>query len=186
MSTFGRDGIATQSLGVHFEETQFSTVEPRPDGGLFALRGDQLEAYLADGVPDPAFPPRRVSPSRRLFPLAGGKSLVAVEILSSSQLTRVNPDGSADPGFGDAGVIRTTIGVEAATELPSGKIVIAGITSGGTHELYNELEVALVNPDDSLSRGLGNNGVLGCSCGRRADPGWRHRRQSLRHGQAPP
>ncbi|HWO84761.1 MAG TPA: hypothetical protein VNM38_13370, partial [Solirubrobacterales bacterium] len=42
-TTFGRDGIATQSLGVHFEETGFSTVEARPDGGLVALRGDQLE-----------------------------------------------------------------------------------------------------------------------------------------------
>lgn len=159
-TTFGKDGIATQSLGVHFEETQFSSVEARPDGGLVALRGKQLETYLADGSPDPASPPRRVSPSRRVFPLAGGKSLVGVEVFGNSHLTRVNADGSVDPSFGNAGVIRTTIGVEAATELPSGEIVIAGVTSGGTHELYNELELALVNPDGSLSQDLGHNGVL--------------------------
>ncbi|HVD38351.1 MAG TPA: delta-60 repeat domain-containing protein [Solirubrobacterales bacterium] len=159
-STFGRDGIATQSLGVHFEETGFSTVDARPDGGLVALRGDQLESYLADGAPDPAFPPRRVSPSRRVFPLAGGKSLVAVDVFGDSQLTRVNPDGNADPGFGDAGAIRVPVGVQAATELPSGEIVIAGVFSGGTHELFNAVEIALVNPDGSLSPGLGSNGAL--------------------------
>jgi uncharacterized delta-60 repeat protein len=159
-NTFGKDGIATQSLGVHFEETQFSTVEARPDGGLVALRGDQLETYLADGAPDPAFPPRRVSPSRRVFPLAGGKSLVAVEVFGESQLTRVNADGNADPSFGDAGVIRTPFRVQAATELPTGKIVTAGVISGGTHETYNAIEVALLNPDGSLSQGVGSNGVL--------------------------
>jgi uncharacterized delta-60 repeat protein len=159
-STFGRDGIATQSLGVHFEETGFSTVDARPDGGLVALRGDQLESYVADGAPDPAFPPRRVSPSRRVFPLAGGKSLVAVDLFGDSQLTRVNADGNADPSFGDAGAIRVPVGVQAATELPSGKIAVAGVISGGTHELYNAVELALLDPDGSLSPGLGSNGVL--------------------------
>jgi uncharacterized delta-60 repeat protein len=159
-STFGRDGIASQSLGIHFEETQFSSVEARPDGGLVALRGDQLETYLADGSPDPAFPPRPAPPSRRVFPLAGGKSLVGVEGFGDSHLTRVNADGNADPSFGDAGVIKAPLRVQGATELPSGKIVIAGVTSGGTHELYNELELALVNPDGSLSQDLGRNGVL--------------------------
>ena len=159
--TFGKDGIATQSLGVHYEETNFSSVEARPDGGLVALRGDQLEAYLADGAPDPAFPSRRVAPSRRVYPLAGGKSLVDVDVFGDSQLTRVNPDGNADPSFGDGGAIRVPVGVQAATELPSGKIVIAGVFSGGTHELVNRLEVALVNPDGSLSQGVGSSGVLG-------------------------
>jgi uncharacterized delta-60 repeat protein len=158
--TFGRDGIATQSLGVHFEETQFSDVEARPDGGLVALRGNQLESYLADGTPDPAFPPRRVSPSRRVFPLAAGKSLVAVDVFGDSQLTRVNADGNADPSFGGAGAIRTPVRAQAATELPSGKIMIAGVFSGGTHEIYNAVELALVNPDGSLFQGLGRNGVL--------------------------
>jgi uncharacterized delta-60 repeat protein len=159
-STFGRDGIATQSLGVHFEETGFSTVDALPDGGLVALRDDQLETYLADGTPDPASPPRRVSSSRRVFPLAGGKSLVAVEAFGSMYLTRVNPDGSDDPSFGDAGRIKVPLTVQAATELPSGEIVIAGVFSGGTHEVFNAVEVALVNPDGSLSQGLGSNGVL--------------------------
>jgi hypothetical protein len=160
-SSYGKDGIATQSLGVHYEETNFSTVEARPDGGLVALRGDQLESYRADGAPDPVSPPRRVSPSRRVFPLAGGKSLVAVDVFGDTQLTRVNADGSADPSFGDAGVTRVPVGVEAVAELPSGRIVIAGVFSGGTHELFNQLELAFLNPDGSLSQDLGSNGVLG-------------------------
>ncbi|HWO82903.1 MAG TPA: hypothetical protein VNM38_03835, partial [Solirubrobacterales bacterium] len=119
-----------------------------------------LETYLADGTPDPAFPPRRVSPSRRVFPLAGGKSLVAVEAFGSTHLTRVNPDGSDDPSFGDAGRIKVPLTVQAATELPSGRIVITGVISGGTHELFNAVNLALLNPDGSLDQGLGSNGVL--------------------------
>jgi uncharacterized delta-60 repeat protein len=155
-STFGRDGIASQSLGVHFEETQFSSVEARADGGLVAQRGDQLESYLADGAPDPAVPPQRVSPYRKVFPLAGGKSLVSVD----SSLTRVNADGSDDPSFGGTGTIKLPGPVDAAAELPSGKVVVVHLISGGTHGIINVLTVALVNPDGSIDQSLGREGFL--------------------------
>jgi uncharacterized delta-60 repeat protein len=155
-STFGRDGVASQSLGVHFEETQFSSVEARADGGLVAQRGEQLESYLANGAPDPAVPPQRVSVYRKVFPLAGGKSLVT----GGSSLTRVNPDGSDDPSFGDTGTIKLPIGVDAAAELPSGKVVVVNLVSGGTHGIINILTVALVNPDGSIDQGLGREGFL--------------------------
>ena len=157
--TFGKDGIATQSLGVHFNETQFSSVEARPDGGLVALRGDQLESYLASGAPDPAAPPHRVSIYRKAFPLAGGKSLVA----GALSLTRVNADGSADPSFGGTGTIKVPVQAQAAAELPSGKILIADTISGGTHTIINEVRVALLNPDGSADQGLGTRGEIALS-----------------------
>ncbi len=155
-TTFGADGIATQSLGVHFEETQFSSLEARPDGGLIAQRHDQLESYLADGAPDPAAPPQRVSPYRQVFPLAGGKSLVANDL----RLTRVNADGSVDPSFGGTGTIKVPSTVRAAAELSSGKVLVASTFSGGTHTIINTLTAALVNPDGSIDRGVGTKGFL--------------------------
>jgi uncharacterized delta-60 repeat protein len=155
-TTFGADGIATQSLGVHFEETQFLSVEARSDGGLVGQRDQQLESYLADGTPDPAVPPQPVSYDRRVFPLAGGKSLVAAE----STLTRVNADGSVDPSFGGTGTIKMPPGVQAAAELPSGKVLVAGVASGGTHGIINTLTAALVNPDGSIDQGVGTKGFL--------------------------
>lgn len=155
-STLGKAGIATQSLGTHFEETQFSSVEARSDGGIVAQRHDQLESYLANGAPDPAAPPQQVSAYRKVFPLAEGKSLVAGE----SSLTRVNADGSVDPSFGGMGTIKVPIQVQAAAELPSGKILIASATSGGTHTVINALTVVLVNRDGSIDWGLGTKGLL--------------------------
>jgi uncharacterized delta-60 repeat protein len=159
-STFGKDGIATQSLGAHFEETQISSIEARPDGGLVAQRDDQVESYLANGAPNPASPPRRVSPSRRVFPLRGGGSLVAVEVAGESHLTRVSVDGSADPSFGDGGTATIPIRPQAAAELASDKILIAGVTSGGTHGFFSHLELARVNPDGSVDQSLGRKGIL--------------------------
>ena len=155
-STFGKGGIATESLGIHYLETQFSSVEARPDGGLVAQRGNQLESYLANGTPDPAVPPQSAWPYRRVFPLADGKSLVVGE----SRLTQVNADGSVDPSFGGTGTIKVPFQVGAAAELPSGKILIVNATSGGIHVFFSNVTVALVNPDGSIDQGLGAKGVL--------------------------
>ncbi len=155
-STFGKGGIATQSLGIHYRETQFSSVEARLDGGLVAQRDDQLESYLANGAPDPAAPAHQVSPYRKVFPLAGGKSLVA----GASSLTRVNADGSVDPSFGGTGTIKVPVQVQAAAELPSGKTLVVNAASGGIHVFFSTLTVALVNPDGSIDQDLGTKGVL--------------------------
>jgi uncharacterized delta-60 repeat protein len=155
-SALGKDGIATQSLGIHFQETQFSSVEARPDGDLVAQRGNRLESYLANGAPDPAAPAPRASFYRKVFPLASGKSLVAGE----SSLTRVNVDGSVAPSFGGTGTIKPPVQAQVAAELPSGKILIASATSGGTHTIINDLTVALVNQDGSIDRGFGTEGLL--------------------------
>lgn len=155
-STFGRGGIATESLGTHFNETQFSSVEARPYGGIVAQRDRQLESYLANGAPDPTAPPQPVSTYRKVFPLAGGKSLV----IGESSLTRVNADGGVDPSFGGNGTIKMPFQAQAAAELLSGRILVVNATSGGIHQFFNLVTVALVNQDGSIDQGLGTKGVL--------------------------
>lgn len=155
-SIFGSDGIATQSLGMHFLETGFSSVEALPGGGLVAVRrhqfgNEQLESFLANGAPDPGAPPRRVSASRKIFPLAGGKSLVRDEF----SLTRVNPDGSVDTSFDGDGTIELPWQPLAAAELPSGKVLVAGTIVETLHAASVSVAVKLINPDGSVNRGAG-------------------------------
>lgn len=155
-STSGSGGIATQSLGTHYEETEITDLQARDDGGLILQRDDQVEAYLADGAPDPAVPPRAVSQYRGVFPLASGKSLV----LEKSGLTRVNPDGSVDASFGGSGTIKPPVEPRAVAELPSGKILLVRAEIGGTHTRLAWASIGLLNPDGSIERGLGSRGVL--------------------------
>lgn len=155
-STFGSDGIASQSLGIHYEETEISNLQPRADGDLVLQRDRQVEAYLADGAPDASVQTRRVSPYRRVFPLAGGKSLV----LGDSGLTRINPDGGVDTSFGGDGTVEPPFDPEAAAELPSGKLVLASAEVGGIHTFFANASIGLLNPDGSVERGLGTKGVL--------------------------
>lgn len=155
-TTFGKDGIATSSLGIHYEETGFSSVEVRPDGGLFAQREEEVMAYLPSGAPDPAAPPQRVPRYRKVFPVAGGKSLVLVNY----RLTRVNGDGSVDPSFGDNGTVKLAAPASVAAELPSGKILLVGTGAGGTHVIIAWITVQMLNPDGSVDRGLGKDGTM--------------------------
>lgn len=157
-NAFGQDGIATQSLGTHFYETEFSSLETRPDGGLLARRGDQLEAYLASGAADPAAPPREVSPYREAFPLAGGKILV---VSDERNLTRTNADGSIDSSFGGTGTIKAPVWVQQAAELPSGKVLVASASVGGTHTIFTSVAFALINQDGSVDQEPGRDGIGG-------------------------
>jgi hypothetical protein len=144
-SALGSEGVATQSLGTHYDETEISNLQTRADGSLVLQRDGQVEAYLADGALDAAVQPRRVSQYRRVFPLASGKSLV----LEESGLTRVNPDGSVDTSFGGSGTIKPPLEPRAAAELPSGKLVLVSAERGGTHTHFAWASIGLLNPDGS-------------------------------------
>lgn len=154
-SSFGADGVATHSLGVHFAETHFWRLMARADGGLVAQRDDSLESYLPDGAPDPAAPPRHFERYSRIFPVAGGKSLV----LSRAELTRINADGSVDTSFG-GGTVKVASEARTVAELPSGKVLVVGFGAGGTHEVFTWVTVQVVNSDGSIDRGVGKDGTL--------------------------
>jgi uncharacterized delta-60 repeat protein len=150
-TTFGKDGIATQGLGLHYKETGFSNLGVRADGGLVAQQDNQVEYFLVDGKPDPAVPPQHVSTDREVVPLAGGKSLV----IEGNKLTRVNSDGSVDTSFG-GGAVQTRESARTAAELASGQILLIGtpIVSKQTSTL---ISIGLVNPDGTLDPVTGEN-----------------------------
>ncbi len=139
--------IATQSLGIHYETTGFASLIARADGGITALQGDRIETYLADGAPDPNTAPRQAPPEGKLFPVGDGRTLV----LGYKKLTRVNPDGSVDKSFGGTGTIEPPYGARAVYELGSGKIAVVSTEVGGTHTLFANVSIELLNQNGSVN-----------------------------------
>ncbi|MCC7307089.1 MAG: VCBS repeat-containing protein, partial [Acidobacteria bacterium] len=83
-------------------------------------------------------------------------------------VTRLNPDGSFDPGFGDGGKVFTDFGTkgdsaQSAAYQPDGKIVVAGFKSqtpsGGTGGPA-DFALARYNPDGSLDQSFGAGGKV--------------------------
>jgi uncharacterized delta-60 repeat protein len=136
----------TQSLGIHFERTRFASVLPRANGSLVALRELRLESFLADGTPDPASPSLQAPAEGRLFPAAGGKTL----LLGYKKLTRLEPDGSVDRSFGGTGTIEPPYGAQAVAELGSGRIAVVSVETGGTHTIYSNVSIELRSQDGAL------------------------------------
>jgi uncharacterized delta-60 repeat protein len=144
-TTFGTDGIASQSLGTHYEKIGFTSLIPRADGGLIALQENgRIVSYLSDGAPDPAVPPTKVSGGGGVFPVADGERLV----VNRHKLTRVDADGSTDKDFGKAGSVTVPFGVHVA-ELPSGKIVVVSTEVIGPRTLTFHVSVTVLNRDGS-------------------------------------
>lgn len=116
-------GAPVADIGRHFKQTGFTALEALPDGGLIAERNGRLESYSAAGSLQRP-PPQPSGESRPGFPLKGGKRLVFGD--EGRTVTRLNPDGSVDTGFGDSGTVNLELplGPEAAFELPSGMVVL--------------------------------------------------------------
>jgi uncharacterized delta-60 repeat protein len=148
-TTFGADGVATQSLGTHLETTEISSVVARPDGGLLAQQGDHVEAFLPNGSPDGSFAPIATGSEREaLFPAAGGESFV----LGEGRLTRLNPDGTVDTSFGDAGTAKVPSGTIAVGNLGSGKVVALSYQPIGARNANYDVGVTVLGEDGSPDR----------------------------------
>jgi uncharacterized delta-60 repeat protein len=156
---FPRRGTQTQVLGSHYWETGFSALGARADGGLVAGRDYRVESFLPNGAPDSAAPPRQLPEFSQWFPLASGKSLVQ----KASKLTRLNPDGSVDTSFGTEGSVDWVDYASAATELPSGKILVAGAGAGGTHVTFYFVNYELFGADGTVAGGWSGSEGLGLS-----------------------
>jgi uncharacterized delta-60 repeat protein len=143
-TTFGADGVAGSNLGTLLYPAELTGVTARPDGGFVVRQGDHLDSYLADGAPDPAAPPVPVPvPVGRTFPAAGGKSYV----LDRRNLTRLRPDGTADPSFGKGGTAEVPKGTVGVVELSSGKIDAITINLHVGKNPRVVLEVVILQPD---------------------------------------
>jgi uncharacterized delta-60 repeat protein len=148
-TTFGADGIAAQTLGIHFAETAFTSVAARSGGGVVAQHGSEYESFLADGAPDPAPPPPPLAAPGTVFPASGGRSLV----IADGKLTRLEPDGTADPSFGDAGTVKVVASTQAVAELGSGKIALVSVQGEGARDFMDYIQVSTLNADGSPDGG---------------------------------
>jgi uncharacterized delta-60 repeat protein len=148
-STFGADGIATQVLGTHYAQTGFTSAYARPDGGLVAQQGERIVAFGADGSPDSSFsaPPDLADGESSVAPAAGGKTFVVGYL----GLSRLNPDGSLDTGFGKSGTVAGFDGARAVAELPSGKIVVISVRLAGARNPNDYVGITLLNQDGSTA-----------------------------------
>jgi uncharacterized delta-60 repeat protein len=154
---FGADGIARESLGSHYEETAFTQIQARADGGIVAQRKGQVDNYLANGAPDPSVPP--VVEQREVFPAAGGRSFVLREVKVDNYLTLLEPDGTPDRAFG-GGTVKVSYGVQAVAELSSGRILVVSTFFGGTNVPEASVSSELLNPDGSAVKGVGHRWSL--------------------------
>jgi uncharacterized delta-60 repeat protein len=163
---FGDHGIAPLPIG-----GEALTVQP--DGRIVSAGGDlRVARYLRDGSLDPSFAPvaapRKLTPwfkSRAIALDGAGRILVGGydENAGPAELMRVNPDGSRDASFGDAGM--TTLRAESGAYQPilqlealearaDGRIVVAGeqwSARGGQ-------TVLVLQPDGSLDPSFGTGG----------------------------
>jgi uncharacterized delta-60 repeat protein len=87
--------------------------------------------------------------------------VVAQDSFGEMFLFRYLPDGSLDPAFGTGGEVKVyNLGGSSVAIQPDGKIVVAGIHSDVSGTIFTE-NVARFNPDGSVDKGFGTNGVVG-------------------------
>jgi uncharacterized delta-60 repeat protein len=98
------------------------------------------------------------APSTPVAALQPNGKIILAGSLGRSDITlvRLNADGSLDSTFSNGGVASSMRGfVDAVAVQPDGKILVAGTISAKA----NTFDVLRFNPDSSLDRTFGNNGV---------------------------
>jgi uncharacterized delta-60 repeat protein len=179
-ASFDGDGWVT--AGFSQEEDYATSLLVQPDGrilvGGVARPGGSwyyaLARYNMDGSLDPSFDgdgTRIVTEmqcgyvhSHTLALQPDGKMIVVCNSADTSDfiLARINPDGSLDAGFGEAGLVRTDWGgLESPTCLalqPDGKIIAAGFVTA--HGSGYSFILARYHPDGSLDESFGYYGQV--------------------------
>jgi len=158
---FGRKGIAGESLGPSYLVSRFVAVAEADDGGILVSHDGTAQRYSALGARDTSFPdqPFRSPPLR--VTQNDGKVLVPGE---KGGIKRLLADGSPDPSFhgGESEALpNLLIGAIAASD--SGQIFVAGINvyATGTKGCFCQLGVAHINPDGTLDKAFGGDGLAG-------------------------
>src|SRR6476620_439422 len=158
---FGQNGIAAASLGPQYLETGFIAVAEADDGGILVSHDGTAQRYSALGVRDTSFPagPFPSPPVRATQ--SDGKVLVRGE---NGGVKRLLADGSPDPSF-HGGESEAVFGMywTAVAVSDSGQIFVAGVDvyAGALHGCFCQIAVAHINPDGTLDRGFGGDGLAG-------------------------
>lgn len=158
---FGKNGIAGASLGSHYLETAFIAVAEAGDGGILVSHDGTAELYSASGVRDTSFPAEPFPSPPVRATQSDGKVLVRGE---NGGVKRLLADGSPDPSF-HGGESETVFGMywSAIAVSDSGQIFVAGnnVYASGTHGCCCQLAIAHINPDGTLDKGFGGDGLAG-------------------------
>lgn len=151
--SFGRNGIARTRLEPSFQPTSFTSLSAEPDGAVLAVRDDTAWRYLANGRLDPGFQPHAVPPpppNEVKLTQPDGMTVVAEAVtvgLASKPgsfqevvVSRFNPDGSPDTGFGSGGAARLRAEYGIQESRPQGLLAQSG---GGVLVIGSGLVVKL-------------------------------------------
>ncbi|NJO00104.1 MAG: hypothetical protein HC875_41335 [Anaerolineales bacterium] len=167
-STFGNSGVVTTSIGNGDTGLGVTT---QPDGKIIvvgasdlnALSGSEiaLASYTITGTLDSTFGKSgivttsiansayatdvTIQPDGQIIVIGGSQNSFA--------LVRYNNDGTLDSEFGSSGIITTPIGTDAGGESVAlqsdGKIIAAGPSSDGSHNMMFTVVRYLSNPSNS-------------------------------------
>ena len=186
----GFTGESTGSVRTFFDGRAglAQAVVIQPDGkivaagylfGLPPTRSVAVARYNPDGSPDATFGRGGTvtttvegftAQARSVMLQPDGKIVVAGRAGGSDEaegtflLARYNADGSADPSFGNDGVVTTSIekysGAAGAVLRPDGRIVAAGSTSPASDSPSPKFALVGYKPDGSLDPGFGDHGTV--------------------------
>jgi uncharacterized delta-60 repeat protein len=161
--TFGARGIAKTTIGLAAGATSLAI---QPDGKLVAggeatisyRQSLALVRYNEDGSLDRTFGKRGIviggwNPNAAIYSIAlqtDGKIVAAGTAGGGFALARYRPDGSLDPNFGSAGIVRTIVSggyswAYSVAIAPNGNIIAAG-PAGGSFGLARYTQAGALDP----------------------------------------
>lgn len=170
-----RPGDLDRSFGVHGTVLEPSSgypgaqgVDLRPDGSAFLADADRVVRFTRAGRVDPRFRTPAELPDIAIGPVVDRRGRVHVVTETSKRitefaLTRLQPSGAADPGFGENGsrVLPALTGEGTsltALELdPKGRLLLAGSLRRGRR---TRGFIARLLPDGTPDRAFGSAGLV--------------------------
>lgn len=176
-TTFGQDGVAVPILGTHYEETGFSRLYARPDGGIVAGRHggtfsqprSLVESFSAVGIPDPVASPLpselksgvKVPEGADAVGELGSGKVVSYGIENegarrpeiSLHLTVRNPDGSDERSF--------TLILPSVESFDTPREIVP--TADGGALVVNSQFLLALRADGSPNPAFGEGGLLNSS-----------------------
>jgi uncharacterized delta-60 repeat protein len=178
--SFGHGGRVLSGRGSSFAKAGYDAVAMQPDGaavfaghtesidGKYVRRTMLIQRRLADGRIDPSF--QRIAEGEYDFGPIGlalqpdGDILYAPSVGYTGAVRRLLPNGKPDTSFGEDGTADVPLTPTNLAVDPHGRIIVAGgaPVGGECHDCQPSpvVAVARLNPDGTLDRSFGTEGML--------------------------
>jgi uncharacterized delta-60 repeat protein len=178
--SFGHGGRVLSGRGSSFAKAGYDAVAMQPDGaavfaghtesidGKYVRRTMLIQRRLADGRIDPSF--HRIAEGEYDFDPIGlalqpdGDILYTSSVGYTGAVKRLLPNGKPDTSFGEDGTADVPLNPTNLAVDPEGRIIVAGgaPVGGDCHDCEPSpvVAVARLNPDGTLDRSFGTEGML--------------------------